>query len=814
MIFLKFHERGLVYRKEAPVNWCPDCMSVLANEQVIDGCCWRHEETAVEIKPLEQWFLKITDYAEELLRDLDERLSDWPNAVTAQQRNWIGRSEGANVTFTIKETGEEIPIFTTRPDTLFGATFMLFAPEHPKVREFIAGSENEDEVQAFINRVVHEGKETRTDESREKEGIALGKSAINPVSGEEIPIYIANFVLMEYGTGAIMSVPAHDQRDFEFARKYDLPIRVVIQPADAAPETELHPETMIEAFTDNTEGRLVNSQNFTRMKCAPARRAIVEMLAEQGKGEATVQYRLRDWLISRQRFWGTPIPFVHSEKEGLVPVPEDQLPVRLPAEAKFGGEGNPLASLEEWVNTTCPVSGGPARRETDTMDTFFDSSWYFIRYCDALNTDAPIAKEKSDTWMPVDQYIGGIEHAILHLLYARFFTKAMRDIGLTGADEPFAALLAQGMVIKDGSKMSKNRGNVVDPSEIIERYGADTARLYILFAAPPEKQLEWSDRAVEGCSRFIHRIWRYLQTYGDELRRGVAEPRALSLDDFDSDDDEKLYRVMHVTTRRVTHDLEERKQFNTAIAAAMEFLNKIQAYPLRGDDTLSCRLAASAVERLLLLVAPMAPHLAQEGWSQLGHDGFIHQAPWPDWDEAALEIDTVEIPVQIKGKVRGRITIGANEEEATFSIRQWRMKRSPASSAPRPRDASSTSPANSSILFQRTRFAAFVQAQYAHLSLRMLPHGPRHDQARAMVARRSCRPHRSGHDSAGPARSTRIRTPLDRSRRCMAPGRTRFKSLHRPAFALALEFTSGRSGRRAPTLSRVNRHKSRNRHRT
>lgn len=674
-IFLKLYEKGLVYRKEAPVNWCPACNSVLANEQVIDGACWRHEDTRVEIRPLRQWFLKITAYAEELLRDLDDKLASWPTAVTSQQRNWIGRSEGALVNFTLKSTGEEMPIFTTRPDTLFGATYMVFAPEHPKVQELIKGAPDEKKIQEFINRVVLQDKAHRTDEGREKEGMNTGQTAINPVNGEEIPIYIANFVLMEYGTGAIMAVPAHDQRDFEFAKKYEIPIRVVIQPEEATPETQLVAETMTAAYAGS--GRLVNSQHFTRMKNEPAKRKIVEWLEEQGKGEKTVQYRLRDWLISRQRFWGTPIPFVYDPDDPSaepVPVNESDLPVRLPEDANFSGRGNPLASAENWIQTTHPKTGKPARRETDTMDTFFDSSWYFLRFCDASNDQLPFAKDKADFWMPVDQYIGGIEHAILHLLYARFFTKALRDLGLLTVDEPFKALLAQGMVNKDKKKMSKSLGNTVDPGDIIDRYGADTARLYILFAAPPEKHIDWSDRGVEGCSRFLNRIWRALQNHADALKSGGAmDPPSFS--ELSDEADLTLFRVQENTTRRVSESLGERFQFNTAIAALMEFLNAIYAYEPRESDPLSPRLLAGAMARLALLLNPMAPHFAEEIWVRLGRDVSIQLQAWPQFDPAALKVDEIEIAVQIKGKVRDRLTVPAGAAEPDVLNRALELPR-------------------------------------------------------------------------------------------------------------------------------------------
>ncbi len=658
-IFLKFYERGLVYRRNAPVNWCPQCQTVLANEQVIDGKCWRHLDTPVDIRPLEQWFLKITAYADELLNDLDNKLSDWPSAVTSQQRNWIGRSEGALVRFKIEETGEDLPIFTTRPDTLFGVTFMVMAPEHPKVKELVAGTKLEAEVQAFVNRIVLEDKEHRTDEGRPKEGIFIGRHAINPVNGDRIPIYIANFVLMEYGTGAIMAVPAHDQRDFEFAKKYDIPVRVVIQS-----EQKLDPATMTAAYVE--PGEMVNSKQFSGMKSEAAKVAITQWLAEQGFGEKTVQFRLRDWLISRQRFWGTPIPFVYCDKCGIQAVNESELPIRLPKNAKFGGKGNPLTSVPEWLDAKCPQCGGAARRETDTMDTFFDSSWYFLRFTDARNAQAPFATSAADRWMPVDQYVGGIEHAILHLLYARFFTKGLRDLGLVHVDEPFRALLAQGMVTKDRKKMSKSIGNVVDPGEIIQKYGADTARLYILFAAPPEKQLDWSDDSVEGCSRFLNRMWRYVRDHQVAMTRG-GNGKPISSGEITLEDDRALWRVIHHTIKRVTADLGEKFQFNTAIAAGMEFLRAIQDYPLRDGDSVSERLAALAVRRWAALMSPMAPHLAEEIWEMTGGAGLLTDQSWPTWDESALAVDEIEIVIQIKGKIRDRMMAGVNEDEASVT---------------------------------------------------------------------------------------------------------------------------------------------------
>ncbi|MCE5230434.1 leucine--tRNA ligase [bacterium] len=669
-IFIKMWEQGLVERRKAAVNWCPKCQTVLANEQVINGRCWRHEDTEVDVRQLDQWFLKITDYADELLRDLDDKLAAWPNLVTAQQRNWIGRSEGALVKFKVKETGEDLPIFTTRPDTLFGVSFMVMAPEHPKVQEWITGRPNEAEVKNFINKIVLEGRERRTDEAAEKEGCPLGITAINPVNGREVPIWIANFVLMEYGTGAIMAVPAHDQRDFEFAKKFNIPIHVVIEPEGQ----KLDAATMTAAYTE--PGKMVNSAQFDGMDSVPAKRAIVEWLAGRNQGEPTVQYRLRDWLISRQRFWGTPIPFIYCEHCGLVPVSVDELPVKLPKDAKFG-DGSPLAGVPEFVNVTCSKCGGKARRETDTMDTFFDSSWYFLRYCDAKNAELPFGGE-AQSWMPVDLYVGGKEHAILHLLYSRFFTKVLRDMGLIKLDEPFSRLLTQGMVLAEGRdprtgdvrffKMSKSIGNVVDPSEIIGQYGADAARMFILFAAPPDKDLEWTTAGVEGIARFMNRLWRYLQTNLEALKKGFSENGDVAPSELASAEDRALLRQVHETTRRVTLDMGERQQFNTAISACMELLNALYGWELR-DDSLARRLAATAMSRLALLISPFAPHLAEEIWSQIGAAGLVAEQPWPEWNQDALRVDEIEIALQVMGKVRGHMMVGVSEAEEAIKQR-------------------------------------------------------------------------------------------------------------------------------------------------
>jgi leucyl-tRNA synthetase len=679
-LFLRMWERGLVERRKAAVNWCPKCQTVLANEQVIDGRCWRHEDTDVEVRPLEQWFLKITNYAEELLRDLDERLEAWPNLVTSQQRNWIGRSEGALVNFHVKETGEEFPIFTTRPDTLFGVTFMSIAPEHPRIQEWVKGRPNEKKILQFVNRIVHEGQASRIDEAAEKKGMALGLHAVNPATGQEIPIYVANFVLMEYGTGAIMAVPAHDQRDFEFAKKHGIPIKVVIQPKGGA----LTPATMTAAYVD--PGVMTGSGRFDGMDSTDAKKAITKWIEGQEYGQGTVQYRLRDWLISRQRFWGTPIPFVHCPKCGPVPVPDDELPVRLPEQAAFGGEGNPLAGVAEWVNVPCPHCNGAAKRETDTMDTFFDSSWYYLRYCDPKNDHGPFDHVAASRWMPVNLYVGGKEHAILHLLYSRFFTKVLRDMGRLSVDEPFERLLTQGMVLAPWTdprtgqtrmcKMSKNLGNVIDPGKIIEEHGADVARCFILFQAPPEKDLEWSDAGVEGVARFLNRLWRFVQDHAGTglLQRGLAARGEVKPDELSDQDDLDLLRLTHETIRRVTIDLGERYQFNTAIAACMELLNGLYRHAPRAKEgrPLAERLIAWSVRQLLLLVSPCAPHLAEELWDQLGlrkAKGLAAQQPWPKWDAEALKVDEVEIAVQVSGKVRGHLVVGVSEPEDSIRSR-------------------------------------------------------------------------------------------------------------------------------------------------
>jgi len=687
-IFLKFFEQGLVYRKKAAVNWCTKCSTVLANEQVIDGCCWRHADTPVEIRQLSQWFLKITAYAEELLECLDTTLASWPGSVTSQQRNWVGRSEGAEVDFTIVETGQKLPIFTTRPDTLFGVTYMVIAPEHPLVETFAAGRANEAAVRDFVRRMVVEDKAKRTADDFVKEGHFLGVHAINPVNGDKVPVYVANFVLMEYGTGAIMSVPAHDQRDFEFAKKYGLPVRVVIQPEgepiDAA--------AMERAFVE--EGVLTASKQFDGVKNTAAKRAITEWLTQQGIGRKTVQYRLRDWLISRQRFWGTPIPFIYPEggerdEDGEIkpiPVPYDHLPVVLPADAKFTGTGgNPLAAHEGFVNAIDPRTGGNARRETDTMDTFFDSSWYFLRYADARNDQLPVGHAAIDHWLPVDSYVGGIEHAILHLLYSRFFAKAMQDCGLLPHAprhrEPFKALLAQGMITNvyidpktgknavDGKgqlvyrAMSKSLGNGVDPQPIIEQFGADTARLYIYFAAPPEKELQWSDAGVAGCYRFLNRVQRLFLQAEEALRTGLPQldPKTGWVPQPADEAGQALRRQAHTTLRRVTEELESRYALNTCIAQCMELSNAV-------STALAAQVEAAPIAEALRILAaclaPFAPHLAEELWSRMGNTSLLQASAWPAWCPAALEQALLDVPVQVNGKLRGRIRLAPDASES------------------------------------------------------------------------------------------------------------------------------------------------------
>ncbi|WP_300154522.1 leucine--tRNA ligase [Solidesulfovibrio sp.] len=655
--FLDFLEKGLVYRKHSPQNWCETCGTVLANEQVIDGCCWRCDQKVVQ-KDLEQWFLRITAYAEELLADLDKLAGGWPERVLTMQRNWIGKSVGAELTFALAEpvAGEEgVTVFTTRPDTLFGATFMSLAAEHPLVPKLIAGKPQETAVSAFVESVRNMDRIVRGGEDLEKEGVFTGAYCVNPATGAPIPIYVANFVLMGYGTGAVMAVPAHDQRDFEFARKYDLPLKVVISPEGQT----LDPAAMTEAYAD--PGLLVASGDFTGLPNEEAKGKIIDWLAETGRGKRSVNYKLRDWNISRQRYWGAPIPVIYCDTCGVVPVPRKDLPVELPRDLALLPDGrSPLPVSPSFTDVTCPLCNGPARRETDTLDTFFESSWYFARYASARKADGPFDPAEIGYWLPVDQYIGGIEHAILHLLYSRFFVKALRDCGYVAFDEPFANLLTQGMVIKDGSKMSKSKGNVVDPDLMIGKYGADTVRVFILFAAPPEKDLEWSDTGIEGSSRFLSRLWRLVTEELDGVLSPVsacapaAELGLSALPPLFAE----LRRREHATAAKAGADIRERFQFNTAIAAAMELVNFLYANveAIKAEPK-GAKAASSAVATLLTVLSPIAPHICEELWQRVGHEKLLIEQPWPTHDPAALVTDEVEIVVQVCGKLRGKVNV-------------------------------------------------------------------------------------------------------------------------------------------------------------
>jgi leucyl-tRNA synthetase len=630
-LFLQLFERGLAYRKEAAVNWCPKDATVLANEQVIDGRCERCG-TIVELRQLEQWFFRITDYADRLLDDLDG--IEWPPHVKTMQRNWIGRSEGAEVTFSCPEVGIDYPVFTTRPDTLFGATFFVMAPEHPDVLKLAAGTEFEAEVRAYVNHTLTEGAEERSDNERRKTGVPLGRSVVNPVNGERIPMWVADYVLMEYGTGAIMAVPAHDERDYDFATTFGLPIRKVVDCGDELP--------------CSGDGPLVNSApEFDGLPNREALDQIVDWLDQQGRGHRSVNYRLRDWLLSRQRYWGCPIPILYCERDGMVAVPEDQLPVELPDVRDYAPQGrSPLAAVEDWVNTTCPECGGPARRETDTMDTFVDSSWYFLRYCDPHNDEAAWDPSIVDRWMPVYQYIGGIEHAILHLLYARFFVKAFSDMGLLRADEPFQRLFTQGMITRDGAKMSKSKGNMISPDGYVSRYGADTARCYTLFIGPPDQDADWTDEGVEGVHRFLGRLWRL---GADIAERTGPQPLEDGSTQYDGADRE-VVRKAHWAIDKVTNDMAGRFAFNTAIAAVMELVNECYRHREQASEAALHFATATAAS----LIFPFAPHAGSDVYEMLTGDRIWEQ-PWPSADLSLLESDTVEVVVQVNGKLRDRV---------------------------------------------------------------------------------------------------------------------------------------------------------------
>jgi leucyl-tRNA synthetase len=650
LVFIEMFRRGLAYKKEAPVNWCPKCQTVLANEQVEEGLCWRCD-SPVHLKELNQWFFKITAYAEELLADLDQ-LSHWPERVLTMQRHWIGKSLGAKIYFSLAHGGEPITVFTTRADTLFGATFMSLAPEHPLAPSLAAGTGQEEAVGNFMEYWSAQNRSRGVLEEITKEGVFTGSYCLNPVTGWEMPIYVANFVLMEYGTGAVMAVPAHDQRDFEFAKKYDLPINVVIEPQGE----KLKAAELTAAYED--EGFLVDSGQFTGMASAAAKEAIAAFLEEKSQGKATVNFRLRDWLISRQRYWGAPIPIIYCDRCGLVPVPAQDLPVVLPLKVEITGEGgSPLAHLPSFYQVTCPTCGGPARREVDTMDTFVESSWYFLRYTSADYKDDVLDPPRVNYWAPVDQYIGGIEHAVLHLLYARFFTKVLRDLGLVKIDEPFQRLLTQGMVLKDGAKMAKSKGNVVDPEYMIAEYGTDTTRLFLLFAAPPEKDLEWSDQGVAGSARFLHRLWNLVQDLLPEIKG--MEPYKGSGTELPEELVEFRHKV-HATIKKVTEDIEASFHFNTAIATVMELVNifYLAAENSPKDET-TLRVFREAVEAILLLVSPMVPHIAEELWQALGHTRLLLEVPWPQPQAEALTVSTLTVVVQVNGKVRSRMQVPA-----------------------------------------------------------------------------------------------------------------------------------------------------------
>ena len=627
-IFLKFLEAGLAYKKKSFVNWCPSCETVLANEQVVQGQCERCDAVVVK-KDLEQWYFKTTAFAEELLQDLDT-LDGWPEKVKTMQRNWIGKSNGAELIFDIDGTDKSMTVYTTRPDTTYGVTFMVLAPESDLVQELVKGTEYEADVNAFIQKMHTKTEIERTASDVEKEGMFIGKYVINPVNGKKIPVWIANYVLADYGTGAIMAVPAHDDRDRDFAEKFNLDIIPVI----------------------DEDNKMINSEEFNGMDASEAFEGIVEKLAKENRGKKTVNYRLRDWLLSRQRYWGCPIPVVYCDDCGIVPVDKKDLPVLLPTDVEFTGKGeSPLTTSKEFATTACPCCGKEARREVDTMDTFVDSSWYFLRYIDPKNTVEPFSKEMVNKWMPVDQYIGGVEHAIMHLLYSRFFVKAFKSMGMVDFDEPFKNLLTQGMVLMDGSKMSKSKGNTVSPIEIINKYGADTARLFVLFAAPPERDLDWSEQGVEGCFRFLNRVYRLVDELA-EVAKTNAEVKAVTKED------KAMRLVIHSTLKKVTADLSEKFGFNTAIAALMELINEMYKY--KELDTRNDGIIREGIETIVTILAPFTPHVGEELWTMIGKEGSVFNISWPKYDESALVQDEVEVIVQVNGKLRDKISMDAN----------------------------------------------------------------------------------------------------------------------------------------------------------
>jgi len=648
--FLKMLERGLAYRKKALVNWCPECGTVLANEQVVEGCCWRHETTPVEQRELAQWFLRITSYADELLSAIQELEAGWPERVLSMQRNWIGRSEGAEVDFGLENSSEKIRVFTTRIDTIYGATCVILAPEHPLVASLV-----DSPTQSLIKKMI-DARAAKGPGDLEKEGLPTGKCAINPFSGERIPIWVANFVLMGYGTGAIMAVPAHDERDFEFCTQYGIPIRPVIRPKDG--------ETISgAAFTDY--GMVQDSGTYSGLTSEEARRVMAQKAEQDGFGKSAITFRIKDWGISRQRYWGTPIPVIHCPKCGVVPVPESELPVILPLQVPITGKGrSPLELVPEFINVKCPRCGGDAKRESDTMDTFVDSSWYFYRYCDAHNSKAPFDTKKIEYWFPIDQYIGGVEHAILHLIYSRFWTKMMRDLGLISNSEPVTHMFTQGMVIKDGAKMSKSKGNVVSADEMIDKYGADTGRLFELFAAPPEKEMDWTSAGAEGAYRFLGRVYRFVTRNADRV--GFPAEGA---------GDKKVLRKLHQTIQKITEDFESRWHFNTSIAAVMELLNELYA----AEQSISAPVMAQVLEKVTLVLEPFAPYLAEEMWEELGRTGPVFRQTWPVFDPELAREDEAEIVIQVNGKLRGRISMPFGTPKETLkakalsdsSVRSW-----------------------------------------------------------------------------------------------------------------------------------------------
>jgi len=655
-LFIRMFERGLAYRRRSSVNWCPKDQTVLANEQVVNGGCWRCG-TPVEIRELEQWFFRITAYADELL-DATVEMKHWPEQVLTMQQNWIGRSEGARVTFPMEDASTDIEVFTTRIDTIYGATFVLLGPEHPLVSKLAEKTADPAAFRTQVQTFRTQDRAARVSGEIDKQGFDTGFRAINPFTRQPVPIWVANFVLGDYGTGAVMAVPAHDQRDFEFARKFNLPIRIVIVPENGeAPNADTMPQAA------DAYGRTVESGEFTGLSSDDAQKRMIAFAKERGIGEGTVQYRLKDWGISRQRYWGTPIPMIYCEKDGIVPVPDDQLPVALPTVAEFSGRGDsPLAHVPEFVNVPCPKCGAPARRETDTMDTFVDSSWYFYRFADPRNDRQAFDPAKVKYWLPVDFYCGGIEHAILHLIYSRFFARVFRDLGMVDHSEPFTQLLTQGMVLKDGAVMSKSKGNVVDPDEMMQKFGADALRLYVIFVAPPENQIEWSDAGLRGIASFLARVWRlvdqWLPVIKSDSASRIPEPGQLSAEE------RSIRRKTHDTIRRVTVDIEQRQQLNTAVSAMMELVNDLYAFgDADGARPQAVAVVREALEALVRILSPFAPHMCEELWEMLGYSDGLSKATWPEFDAEVAKAEAIVVPVQVNGKVRSRLTVPAEASE-------------------------------------------------------------------------------------------------------------------------------------------------------